>query len=252
MAASLRRGSSTARSSGCACANRIRLDRKILSAIISDIRSSFVIVYTGIINEMDKMIIGISGKKQHGKDTVAEMLHYTYGVQRIAFADKLKQTAMDLWGLSFDQLYDASKEIVDPRWGLSPRQIMQQFGTAVGRHVHDETWIRYTLNTIAQAQAGIPVILPNFENSKFQEVSFPKGKTITWAIPDVRFPNEAEAIRAAGGIIIKVIRPKQETIDNHDSERYVDDIVSDYVILNDGSLMDLAAKVSLIAQQVLQ
>lgn len=53
-------------------------------------------------------IIGVVGKKRSGKDTVAAMLGA--GVRRIAFADKLKHVAMQMFGLSFEQCYEAADQ----------------------------------------------------------------------------------------------------------------------------------------------
>ena len=56
------------------------------------------------------------------------------------------------------------------------------FGTkAVRNNVYKRTWLDYLLKT----DHGCDVLV----------------------IPDVRFPNEADAIQAMGGIIIKVVRP---------------------------------------------
>ena len=64
-----------------------------------------------------------------------------------------------------------------------------------------------------------------------------------WAITDVRFPNEADAVRKAGGVVIKVRRPFLENVlDEHPSEASVDLIAEDFLILNDGSLEDLEEK----------
>lgn len=74
-----------------------------------------------------------------------------------------------------------------------------------------------------------------------------------WVITDTRFPNELKAIKDRGGISIKVIRANiNKLIDNgidvtkiqeHESERALDDATFDYEIINDGSKLDLIEKV---------
>ena len=60
-------------------------------------------------------------------------------------------------------------------------------------------------------------------------------------LTDVRFPNEAEAIQAAGGRLVRVVRPGQDTSDQHISETALDDLVADVEIQNDGTLDELRA-----------
>ena len=40
----------------------------------------------------------------------------------------------------------------------------------------------------------------------------------------VAFPNEAKAVKARGGIVIKVVRPDAKASDSHQSETLIDDI----------------------------
>jgi hypothetical protein len=50
-------------------------------------------------------IIGIFGKSKSGKNTVGDMIASTYkGTTQIAFADKLKQVCMELFGLTSQDL----------------------------------------------------------------------------------------------------------------------------------------------------
>jgi hypothetical protein len=64
-----------------------------------------------------------------------------------------------------------------------------------------------------------------------------------WIITDTRFPNEAEAIKKADGIIIRIERPGVKPINPHPSETSLDKWDFDYVIVNDGSLADLTKKI---------
>lgn len=198
------------------------------------------------------LIIGISGKKRHGKDSVARVLDQ-WGVHRLAFADHLKWLAMRTWDLSFEQVYgDDLKEVVDERWGLTPRFILQQLGTQVGRNIHEMTWVRKAFDTIERAARGDMVILPNLITREFEEVEFAEGWADRWCIPDCRFPGEAEAVKAKGGIVIKVVRPSLVSNDSHASETEVDNVKEDYLVVNDGTLDDLEVQVRRIMDKVLQ
>lgn len=186
------------------------------------------------------LILGISGKKRHGKDSVAQILSARWGVQRLAFADHLKWLAMKTWDLSFEQVYgDDLKEVVDPRWGLTPRFMLQQLGTQVGRNIHVETWVRKALDTIQRAYRGEIVLLPDLRAREFGEFTFTPGTAAVWAIPDCRFPGEADAVHRAGGVVIKVVRPSVVSTDTHASETEVDQVQEDHLVINDGSVADL-------------
>lgn len=73
-----------------------------------------------------------------------------------------------------------------------------------------------------------------------------------WIITDVRFPNEAKAIKERGGIVIRVNRfdyTKEELADMHESETALDDYHDfDCIINNKESLTNLIEQVTTIAQ----
>ena len=54
-------------------------------------------------------------------------------------------------------------------------------------------------------------------------------------IDDVRFTNEAEAIRDVGGIVVRIIRPGLTPM-NHESETEQQYIFADYTLINDEEL----------------
>lgn len=165
------------------------------------------------------MIVGISGYKRSGKDAFANLLIKLYPgyAVRLAFADKLKAICQDLFELTDGQVHgsDTHKETVDHRWGLSSRQIMQRFGTEVARSVHPDVWVRCLLRQAGDAEAAGALLV---------------------VVPDVRFVNEADAIRERGGLIIRVTRPGCVS-DGHASEAL--DFEPDIYVANEGGLADL-------------
>jgi hypothetical protein len=66
-------------------------------------------------------------------------------------------------------------------------------------------------------------------------------------ITDVRFPNEAEAIKARGGLVWRVVRPCVGVLSGeaaaHESERGIPDKYIDREILNNACLLSLAGLV---------
>jgi hypothetical protein len=141
------------------------------------------------------MIIGICGFQGSGKDTIADYLQNIYGFKRDSFANTLKDAVAAVFGWDRELLEGRTKESrawreqVDPWWAnrlnmpdLTPRLVLQKWGTEVARKSwHDDTWIASLENKLSKAHNDI-------------------------VITDVRFPNEIQAVRNAGGIVIRVIR----------------------------------------------
>ena len=75
------------------------------------------------------MIIGIIGKKRVGKDTVADYLVTEYGFEKMALADPMKKAVKEIFLMTDEQLWGSKKDEVDERYGVSPRRILQVFGT---------------------------------------------------------------------------------------------------------------------------
>ena len=103
-------------------------------------------------------LIGICGRKRHGKDTLGDYLVDNYGYTKIGFADALKEACRCIFGFNDDQLYGDLKEVDDEFWGASPRKVLQYIGTDLFRlkiaeilpQVNDEIWIKVVENKILQ------------------------------------------------------------------------------------------------------
>lgn len=215
------------------------------------------------------MIIGISGKKGSGKDTLAEILnkltsnHSLEGSEKSlkfwewesaktkydlkSFASKVKEVVSVLTGISLEDLEDREvkeMELNEDWWvwkleregnystilrpyqdsegtenfelvKMTPRKLLQLVGTECGRNIiHPNIWINSLLSSYNK----------DFTN---------------WIITDVRFKNEAQAIKKRGGILIRINR-ETGFLDNHSSETDLDDYSDwDFVIDNNGSMEDL-------------
>jgi hypothetical protein len=170
-------------------------------------------------------LVGISGKKRSGKNTIAEYLGRAYGFKEAAYADPLKTAARAIFGLTPAHTDGELKEIVIPRWGLSPRQIMQRLGTEAMRGTFGEdVWIK---SLFARIEGEARVV-----------------------VSDVRFPNEADAVREDGGIVVRVERPGLVSTDDHPSETALDGYEFDVVLLNAGTIGGLYAKVDWLFEKI--
>ena len=108
------------------------------------------------------------------------------------------------------------------------RSLMQLFGSEVGRSLHPNTWC----NTVMQW----------YKDSD------------NWILSDTRYPNEAEAIKERGGLLIRINRKGYENTGDHASETALDSYTEfDYVIENDSTIEDLIEKVKniLIKEKIL-
>ncbi len=162
-------------------------------------------------------LIGITGRKGTGKDTAATALQKE-GYAPISFALPIKKMLnalfeyVDISCLTSDaMLYGDLKEMPIPDLcGKSTRYALQTLGTEWGRNcIAEDIWIKIALEKAKQ----------------FDKV----------VITDVRFKNEATAVRAAGGKIIKIERPTVVD-DNHASETNIDKIQPDFIIMNTGTI----------------
>lgn len=194
-------------------------------------------------------IIGITGRARSGKDACAAVLAEIGGYQRESFASGVRRLASALYaGVDFYGEGDknAMKRFPAPDFEArevaalsagdfatlrqtvakhlagnthSVRKVLQVLGTEWGRATDPERWIRALVSRLD-----------------------PKAK---YVITDVRFPNEADAIRALGGIIVKVDADERlgEQVDFHPSEVEMAKIVPDHTLLNNGSEVEFRRSV---------
>lgn len=167
---------------------------------------------------MTRLLIGIVAPAGSGKTVVARRLEEAHGFTRMRFAHQLKAMLKVGLGLTDEQLDGAQKMTpLSEFGGCTPRHLMQTLGTEWGRRmVHSDVWTSAWRRAAAQVEGPI-------------------------VVDDVRFPNEAAAVRAEGGILWRIVRPGQGPAD-HVSERLLHEIDCDRTIVNDVSLQDLIAK----------
>jgi dephospho-CoA kinase len=176
-------------------------------------------------------LIGITGKKRSGKDTIGEYLIKEHGFIRLSFADALKDLSRIVFGFNDEQLYGDKKEIVDEYWKHTPREILQKLGTEIFR-------------------IEVPKVLSNIDKNIWVNVVERKmlnilkeNKDAKFVITDVRFSNELEFLKKYDGISIRVNRDLENNdFSNHESELSIDKLDVDYDIDNNNTLEDLYKK----------
>ena len=186
----------------------------------------------------DPYIIGLAGAAGAGKDTVADWLCDHHGFERAAFADSLKEMLEALLtglGIDYAYLYERGlKEQPIPGLNVSARHLMQTLGTEWGRN---QLGSGFWLKTM-ELRLGLSTIPTTPVHDRI-------------VITDVRFPDEAQWIRAFGGVIVRVQRDGAQAIPlaHHSSE--LQHIRADRVLLNDRSLEDLHERVDHLAAALL-
>lgn len=187
-----------------------------------------------------RTIIGVLGRKGSGKDTLADYMCANHNFKKLVLAEPLKDACKLLFNFSDEQLYGNLKEDIDPRWGTSPRIVLQYLGTDI---------FRRDINKIIPSSAG------NFwvnlmANKYLTMIEENKGTDVKAVVSDVRFQNEIDRIHELGGIIIKVNRPSISNSDAHESEKNIDTLEADYVISNDGTKEELYKKLDNIIKEI--
>lgn len=223
-------------------------------------------------------LIALSGHIGSGKDTVGQMMqyftspcsnpngkyrsfqqfkennggsdpryfdgHYYTEWEIKKFAGKLKEVASILTGISIHKFEDQDfkKTFLSEEWDryisgpyngeqkhrMTVRELLQKVGTECMRDcLHENVWVN--------------ALFADYECTHADQA--PNGLDCSnWIITDCRFPNEAQAVKAHGGVVIRVERPIQEK-GTHPSETALDDWSFDHVISNDGTLEELLLKV---------
>ena len=177
------------------------------------------------------MIVLISGRKRSGKDRSAEVLINDFGFTRYGFADPIKMSCKEIFLLSDEQVDGDLKEVVDVRWGMSPREMFQLFGTDLMRE------------QLGEIHAGYAMIVgQGLWVKRFIELYklHPKDYVIT----DCRFPNELSLIRnyfksIDDVISIRIERDGVDKSDTHPSETQIDSLDVDYVVHNNSDIATL-------------
>ena len=186
-------------------------------------------------------IIAICGAKRSGKDVLAEHLVNKYNYERVAFANPLKVAVKNLFNFDDDQVGIGKdegtdrKDIVDERWGITPRAALQFFGTEIMQEKIQELLPNMKRNFFANTLKNY---IENAENS---------GNDKRYVISDLRFIHEHEMLLNMPNIsindimIIRVIRPSENRAkeqEPHISELEYVNIPYDIIMINNGTIDD--------------
>lgn len=166
------------------------------------------------------MIIGLTGYAQSGKDSIANILVENYGYQRVAFADPIRKLLYEMNPTVKDGGYRLQGVVDGYGWEVAKtafpevRTLLQTLGVGARKTFGDMFWVQQALRQV------------HFEGN--------------FVITDVRYPNEAKAIREYDGSQIwRIKRTGINPVNTHASETAMDGEKVDQIFLNNGTLDDL-------------
>lgn len=216
------------------------------------------------------IVVGLSGYKQAGKDSVADVLVRDYGFTKMAFADPIKRMVRILdpivgyesQGVYCDcdecrsmfvpvyltELYEemglTEDEIKRSEFGDEVRRLWQRFGTEVVREMDEDFWVKI---------AGRELMKSTAERVVFTDVRFENEADFIYDLSDGGIYDErfGLALVADSSSVWRVARPSQHPTDVHVSEQMIGLLGEQVTILNDGPLEDLKEPVALAMDMLL-
>lgn len=169
------------------------------------------------------MLIALTGPKQSGKTVIADYIAEKYGYSRLNFKDALIEEVKERLTRTLWLIADENNLTIDELFTKKPylpiiRLLLQEYGTDVRRKDDEGYWVYKWLRKFSASNLNV-------------------------VVDDCRFLNEADMISRLGGEIIRVVRPSLAPEDSHQSETEQQNILTDNIIINDGSTEDLKKKV---------
>lgn len=235
------------------------------------------------------MIIGINGYSGSGKDTLGILIQYIncFNVGDVSIEDILNDYASHQWwleeqsgweikkyagklktigslltGIPVEKFEDQEfkKTRLSSEWNIhgmpmTVREFLQKLGTDSMRNgLHDNVWVNALMADYKDSEQEEDGLL----HAKYGEYDITmKPNPVLWSeyypnwiITDVRFPNEAKAIKDRGGVIIRIDRPFVKPINNHPSEVSLDTWNFDYKIANVSDLVSLKFTIKNILEEI--
>jgi hypothetical protein len=184
-------------------------------------------------------IIGFSGKIGSGKTTGVDYLKSRLEaegkkVQLVSFADRLRDVVSTMCDVPVTTLQSQEgKNSVDPQLQMTYGVILQKVGTGMRKEVDQQIWVKLALD---RDFSGVDFLL----------------------VGDMRFENEADAIRERGGLLVRVegdpagVRANSKRDLNHISETALDTYAGfNVMIYNDSGIDDYYKSLDNVLQFVL-
>lgn len=165
-------------------------------------------------------VIGICGSRRVGKDTIADIItNSNFNYEKVHIASKLKSICKQLFDFTDEQLNSDEKDIIDKRYNISPRKILQFFGTEL---------MQFEIQKVLDC--GRDFWIDDFVRSINN-----RGRNVV--VSDIRFFHEYKKLKEtfADDFIIIKVNGKQND-DKHIAENEWREIPHDFEINNDSTI----------------
>lgn len=179
-------------------------------------------------------VYGFGGYKESGKDAAVDELEADFGFARTGMSVPIDQDARilnpvithapDGRPIHYIEFNDVvcGGDYTLAKQNSEFRGFLKRLGADYARTLDVDFWVKRVRATMEESLSrGVPI-----------------------ALTGTRFPNELDLIRDLGGLLVWVSRPGvEDSSDTHSTESSVGPDDFDTVIVNDGTLEDLYAKV---------
>lgn len=155
-------------------------------------------------------IIALLGKSRVGKDTAAAILSDVFGYPIARLATPVKDAVHALFDIPRDRLETFEKELADPRYEKTPRDLMVWLTSQLRRDFSQDFFFKRMM------------------------MNYPPISTAGIIIPDVRFPEDVLMLREHGALIIKITRGHAPVVHHH--EEAIDTLSGHLLLENNGTL----------------
>jgi len=179
--------------------------------------------------------IALTGQKGSGKSTAAAFLADALDARQIAIAEPIKKIV---------------DEVIAPAQGipLSDKEALRKYYQdvgVVGRALNEDIWVGALIR-----------------GHGLEELPHVRG----YVVEDVRFPNEAVALKLCGFLVVRIAAPQEmiakrllerdkkidPTTANHTSETSIVNVAHDVLIENDGDMDQFLLRLRALADSVMQ
>lgn len=160
----------------------------------------------------DITLVGLSGYAGSGKDYIAtNYFRDRYGFFNVSLAWHLKVECVAKGKATYDEVFNTKPPRV--------RKLMQIMGTEQGRNVWGEDiWVNTTFS-------WIKIFNEDWGINKF-------------VIPDVRFPNELDAIHSVGGKVYRIISDRDSDLTEKAKQHASEKSLTDDMNIYDGKILN--------------
>ncbi len=165
-----------------------------------------------------RYVVGLLGVSGSGKSVVARRLYEHHGLTRIRFGEPQRDMLRSGFGLTDAEIDGPDRLRPNDRLGgHTPQHLIHTLSHVWGRaSIHSNLWVNEWSRRVGMVEGGV-------------------------LADDIQRPNEADATRTAGGVVIRVTR-RDYTPTNPQALQRLSMIQHDAEIINTGDLEELVVR----------